>query len=441
MKRFVIPAIAFALLAAAGAIAYPPATLTQTDSSITVSSLDCATQYEIRVREWRSGAWRDTNTYYTTTTACPTPTPTPTATPTATPVPAPAADFSIDPNPAVRTQTTTFTSTGTCDATPCEYHWFHGDASSTDEIDTAAVQPNLDATFVYTGPVGTRTITLKVTDAQARTSSKTITFNLVEPSTPPTPTPTATATPPPGDYPDADNTGVPAGTTLTAYTGPSTITTAGTEINGKTITSPLTINAANVTVRNSRISTGTSFGIVNNSTGFLIEDSEIVGSDGTGLLWDNYTARRVEVSGFENGCQAGDNVTLEDSWIHDLDTSNDAHTDGCQFSPGAGNILIRHNTIEPQTSGTPATTSAIIMHTGGDPQNHDVRIENNRLDGSHASVSLYCPRASASNIFIVDNRMRRGVYGFYTDACTIGHVTQFSGNVDDLTGAPIPVGG
>src|SRR6185295_14102869 len=41
--------------------------------------------------------------------------------------------------------------------------------------------------------------------------------------------------PPPGAYPDASNTGVPPGTALTAYTGPSTVTLAGTIIDSKTV--------------------------------------------------------------------------------------------------------------------------------------------------------------------------------------------------------------
>ena len=41
----------------------------------------------------------------------------------------------------------------------------------------------------------------------------------------------------PSAKPDATNTGVPAGTTLTNYTGPTTITTNGTVIDGKIITS------------------------------------------------------------------------------------------------------------------------------------------------------------------------------------------------------------
>lgn len=91
MRRVLAVLIVAALSYAAVAVAYPGATLTSTPTTVTVGNLDCATNYEIRVREWRAGAWRDQNTYQKTTAACvtPTPTATPTATPTSTATPSP----------------------------------------------------------------------------------------------------------------------------------------------------------------------------------------------------------------------------------------------------------------------------------------------------------------------------------------------------------------
>src|SRR5258708_3451947 len=50
--------------------------------------------------------------------------------------------------------------------------------------------------------------------------------------------------------PDATTAGVPAGTTLKAYTGPMTITTPGTGIEGMIIDGTLQVTAANVTIKN-----------------------------------------------------------------------------------------------------------------------------------------------------------------------------------------------
>lgn len=255
-----------------------------------------------------------------------------------------------------------------------------------------------------------------------------------------TPTATPTPTPSPTGWPDASNTGVPTGTQLTP-SGTLNVTVTGAVINGRDITGSVTVNAPNVTIRNSRIRGGDFFLVRSNSTGLLIEDSEIIGDFSVchvGIGSSNVTVRRTEFTGCENGMDMsnGGPLTVEDNWIHDLTVGGGAHTDGIQIGQGAHDLTIRHNTINPQSSGSPASTSAIIMWNEGDPQNTRVRIEHNQLDGSHAAVALYCPRQPASAIYINQNRLVRGVYG-YTDACTGSHVTEFLGNVDDVTGLPV----
>jgi hypothetical protein len=255
----------------------------------------------------------------------------------------------------------------------------------------------------------------------------------------PTPAPPGNSTNPPVGWPNASNTGVPPGTTLTP-TGGMTVTQPGTVVDG--VDAPwIEVEAANVTIRNSRIHSD-AFSLIYNrssSPGLVVEDSELIGQDGTGISSNNFTARRVEITGVENGCDIGSrgNVTIVDSYIHDLDTSGGAHTDGCQIGEGAHDILFHHNYISPQDSGSPASTSAIIMYTGDGTQNTRVRIENNILDGSHAAVALYAPRQPASDIYINNNRFRRGVFG-YTDSVRVPtRVTEFNGNIDHLTGRPL----
>jgi mannan endo-1,4-beta-mannosidase len=85
MKRALIALVVAPLGCAAVAVAYPGATLTPTQTTVTVGNLDCGTNYQIRVREWRSGAWRDSNTYQQDTLACSTPAPTPAGFVTKTP--------------------------------------------------------------------------------------------------------------------------------------------------------------------------------------------------------------------------------------------------------------------------------------------------------------------------------------------------------------------
>lgn len=76
------------------------------------------------------------------------------------------------------------------------------------------------------------------------------------------------------------------------------------------------------------------------------------------------------------------------------------------------------------------------MWTREDPQNSSFRIEDNLLDGSHASYALYAPRRQTTNGFVNRNRMLRG-YG-YTACVRLGvTVTEFNQNRDAITDALI----
>jgi len=187
--------------------------------------------------------------------------------------------------------------------------------------------------------------------------------------------------------------------------------------------------------------------IENNSTGLVVEDSEIfnrplAGNNCHNAIGDgNFTVRRSEISGCENAANiGGDNVTFVDNYVHDLDTTgpsyvwgNDPHTDGLQMSPGADNIVVRHNTIDPAPGG--GVTSPIIMGVNGSQS--DVWIEDNFLDGAGASYAVYLPRQSSQNINVNRNRMTRGAGG-YTACAILGKtVASFNDNRDAVTGAPI----
>jgi chitodextrinase len=249
-------------------------------------------------------------------------------------------------------------------------------------------------------------------------------------------------------YPDANCTGVPPATTLTP-SGGLTISTAGTVIDGRDITGPVVVNAPNVTIRNSRIRSNAFRAIESNSTGLVVEDSEIINRPVSGqnnchdaIGYGNYTVRRTEITGCENAADmGGGNITFEDNYVHDLDTTgpswvfgNEPHTDGIQMGPGSNNIVVRHNTIDP-TPGGSGVTSAIIMGVNGSQSN--VRIEDNYLDGRGASYAIYANRQPSTSIFINRNLMQRGVYG-YTACVRLGQtVTQFNDNRDFVTGALI----
>ena len=99
-------------------------------------------------------------------------------------------------------------------------------------------------------------------------------------------------------YPDATNTGVPAGISLTP-SGSKTVSTNGAVLSGLDITGTVTVTADNVTIENSRIAktsggSGSYAVILNNGAdNFTIRDSEISGpaSNTSGLqsaVWNHY---------------------------------------------------------------------------------------------------------------------------------------------------------
>ena len=274
------------------------------------------------------------------------------------------------------------------------------------------------------------------------------------PSGSPSPSPPPSQPPSPaGELPGADNTGVPPGTTLTP-SGRLTISSPGAVVSGLDITaagkSPaVSVNAPNVTIRSTRVRGNAMALIQSNSTGLVVEDSELINQPvagepncHNGIATGDYAARRVEITGCENGAEMfRGNVVFEDNWIHDLDivgpsyVFGDAppHTDGIQLNGGGANVVIRHNTISPQDSGNHASTSGIIANTAGD----NVRIEDNAIDGSRAGYAIYAPRSARSAWFINRNRMQRGAYGYTACVRPGTTVTEFTGNRDFGSGALI----
>lgn len=190
-------------------------------------------------------------------------------------------------------------------------------------------------------------------------------------------------------YPDATNTGVPAGTVLTTRTGDLTITAPGVYEN-LNVTGCVIINTNNVTIKKSRIGSAgrcpdyvvRSF----NRSGVLIEDVEIVlsGWETKGIAFDGYTARRVWFHGGSDCAHMGRSVVVVDSFcdIPRGGPQDGPHYDGFQ-SDGGNGITISHNTIRVPYS----QTSGILMSTNTSPI-RNVTISNNLVAGG--GYAIYC---------------------------------------------------
>jgi Bacterial TSP3 repeat len=249
---------------------------------------------------------------------------------------------------------------------------------------------------------------------------------------------------PTGGWPAASNTGVPAGTPLTPTSGNITISQAGAVIANRDHTGSITVNAPNVTILRTRVDSDAFLAIRSNSTGLVVEDSEITDTDGGLMCHDaigfgNFTMRRTEVTGCENAADVGEgNVTFADNYVHDLAApgtgqsqhpAGSPHTDGIQGVND--NTRIINNWIAPGDDAT----SPIIFDVGG--SGRDIWVEDNYLDGRGSSYTLYANRQPSTNVNINRNRMHRASFGYTACVKVAETVTEFNDNRDAITGAGI----
>lgn len=121
-------------------------------------------------------------------------------------------------------------------------------------------------------------------------------------------------------FPNDNDTGVPAGTTLTAYSGACTITTANTVIDSKTVDncpSGLVINASGVSISKSRVNTSiTTSG--NLAYSLIIQDSEVNAGavDAAAVGSTNLSLYRNEITGGKYSVACSTNCALHDNWLH-----------------------------------------------------------------------------------------------------------------------------
>lgn len=193
--------------------------------------------------------------------------------------------------------------------------------------------------------------------------------------------------------PSAFTTGLRGRTAPVTRTGNLTITTDGTVIDGMRLEGCLVVKASNVVIRNSQVVCNVkgrqlAVQVADGAKNLVIEDSEI---DGTGtdvaIGWGQYTLRRVNIHGSADGARWGSNVTIEDSWIHDMSREDGLHSDAMQTT-SAANVVIRHNTLDPSNNGDPLNSAIMIGTETGQRKLSNVLIENNFLGGGSYTVNV-----------------------------------------------------
>jgi hypothetical protein len=267
-----------------------------------------------------------------------------------------------------------------------------------------------------TGPTATPTAT--ATPTPTRTTST----PTKSPTSTPTSSPTTSPTTSPGGWPNAGNTGVPAGTQLTVHNGDLVITKAGTVISGLDVRGFVDVQASNVIIKNSIVRGGkatTSKGLIRNTTdsakNLLIQDVELVPAYPSvyldGLQGGNFTARRVHIHGTVDGVKVfKSNVTVESSYVHGLVSyssdpyqgGSSTHNDGVQIL-GGSSITLSGNSI----SGGPASGIQVTQSQGAVS---GLKVVGNFLDRGTCAVKLQNdPKPSLGPVVVQNNEFGSGM--------------------------------
>ncbi|MGH8868262.1 MAG: hypothetical protein ACRDYU_09725 [Actinomycetes bacterium] len=242
---------------------------------------------------------------------------------------------------------------------------------------------------------GTHTITLRSTFANGAVDRTTGAFVVKNP------TPVATT-----GFPSGSTTGVPAGTSLTPGGSP-TIRTSGTVIRGKSL-GCVTVEANNVTIRNSRIRCGRSTpSVYNRGSNLVLENVEIDGlrRAEVGIGFGGYTARRVNIHGVIDGLKMESNSTLVDSYVHHLHRTATSHADAIQSSKGS-RIRIVHNNLQAYNPITHDPQNAVYQCTDTFGPTRNVTFEHNLVNGGNyaLNVDITGPGSFRYNHFQRDSR-------------------------------------
>jgi hypothetical protein len=220
--------------------------------------------------------------------------------------------------------------------------------------------------------------------------------------------------------------GVTPGVSLSRYTGPMTITKPGTVIEGKVIDGTLRVLVDNVTIRNSKLINGGSWGIDADSRSITVEHCDIIGRGtigNSGLLGGGNFLYN-DISGYENGIMFQGGGVIKGNFIHDLQASGaDPHYDGIQIMGPLNGALIEDNTILARD-----TSNIFIANEWGPISN--LTINRNYLGGT-PGYAIYVEGARSggpvTNITITNNQLEKGHWGYYL----IEQASpQFSGNVE-----------
>ncbi|WP_247485099.1 Ig-like domain-containing protein [Bradyrhizobium sp. 193] len=233
-------------------------------------------------------------------------------------------------------------------------------------------------------------------------------------------------------WPDATNTGVSAGVTLTPYYGDLVINTAGAVISGLDIHGSVFINAPNVTLENCKVTTDAFYAVrvAAGVTGAVVQHNEIngvgSGNDGDYGIMGQGKFIANNIYNVENGIGVdGGNTLIQDNYIHDMIASGSPHYDGISIDGKNSNITISHNTVINDHT----QTAAIMIDNYFGPVSN-VTVDNNLLYGGGYNIysSAQFDGGSVTGVSVTNNHVGGGYWG---PTAFTGNSPVYTGNVDD----------
>ncbi|MBC7279442.1 right-handed parallel beta-helix repeat-containing protein [Nocardioides sp.] len=252
--------------------------------------------------------------------------------------------------------------------------------------------------------------------------------------------------------PEPDHTGVPPKKKLRVHRGDLVVRTAGKVVDGLEVHGRVSVEAPNVTIRNTRVIVPTdseTAGISNNNDqgrGMLVRNVEVRSASAApgvnGVVGHDFTLESSEIHHVTDQVHiTGSNVTVRGNWFHDnYHFENDPYQDGGASHDdsiqiiGGGNITIANNRFTGAYNAGVQITQSIRDVNG-------VTIRDNLLGGGGCTVNIAEKgRGPVEGMVIRDNRF---LSDQRIDGCAIIRPTStkvsHSGNVWDDTGRAVTI--
>lgn len=238
-------------------------------------------------------------------------------------------------------------------------------------------------------------------------------------------------------FPDASCTGVASGSTLIPYQGVLTVNHDNTTLYNLDLTGTINIRANNVSIVNSKIHDSTP-GIGVYQGNVTVRNSEFYNLDETAIGYTNWKGYNLNIHNMlGDGVKLGNNVDLEDSYIHDFTPGTGAHSDGGQMQNGSSNIVVRHNSIDNLSGNSALFFAPDLGPDGTGP----ITIDKNLLGGGGFTLAIVDGNNGQyhqSGYTVTDNHfMRDFAYGPLHINEPLANFDLWSGNVWYDTGEVI----